>query len=341
MQQQTMSPSSPLSSLTFETGDALVLSGKHVTPDMLLSLHDRLIGTQPEIAAQLSVLEMAGCELDETCAEPLARLVNRLRGLRILNLSANKLGTRGVATLMERLTAPLKILLLSQNEVENGAGRQVVSYLCYSRCELETLDLSYNHLSDNFAFLLARHLPRVSVHTIGLQFNDVTTEGARSLSQALESTETRVHSIDLRMNFIDPAALNPSPLPPSAISFVLKTQEEDKKISNKISKSDIGSDTDTVDSMDYTRADLQKRMVSRLKSIEAQQSEGHNTRPKNTTFTQRILSLREVTRQLRATQLSNRVSDPVPVPIPKDPPKLSATELIEELRRKTGIGTVQ
>ena len=338
MQQQTMDPSSPLSSLTSETGDALVLSRKHVTPDMLLSLHDRLIGTQPEMAAQLSVLEMAGCDLDETCAEPLARLVNRLRGLRILNLSANKLGTRGVAALMERLTAPLKILLLSQNEVEDGAGRQVVSYLCYSRCELETLDLSYNHLSDNFAFLLARHLSRVSVHTIGLQFNDVTTEGARSLSQALESTETRVHSIDLRMNFIDTAALNPSALPPSAISFVPKTKE-DKNISNKISKSDIGSDTDTVDSMDYTRTDLQKRMVSRLKSIEAQQSEGHSTRPKNITFTQRILSLREVTRQLRATQLSNRVSDPVPVP--KDPPKLSATELIEELRRKTGIGTAQ
>ena len=133
------------------------------------------------------------------------------------------------------------------------------------------------------------------------------------------------------MNFVDPSALTPPPPPPSAVSLVPGTGGD--RTVDKAPGSDVGSDTDTVDSMDYTRADLRKRMAARLKSIEAR-PEGPSAR-QSATFTQRILSLREVTRQLRASQLATRA------PAHPDPPKRSAAELLEELKRKTGLGTAQ
>lgn len=265
---------------------------------------------------------MSGCGLDESCADMLAKILGRLRNLKVLDLGHNHLGTAGVSLVIERINAPLKKFILAANGAGDGAGRAIVAYLCYNRNPIDKFDISRNRFGDGFALLLARQLNRIHVRDILLGYNDVTTIGARALQQSLGPNTPHVYSIDLRLNFVDPSALadpTESGVP----------------------------DTDTVDSMDYTRVELHRRMEARLRALEAKgekQREKPRVKAERDTLgiapaanspnaqaaslAKRMEALREATRQLRAAKVAK---------IEAERPMYSAGQLIEELRRKTGI----
>ncbi|KAL4230754.1 hypothetical protein ACF0H5_011129 [Mactra antiquata] len=125
-----------------------------------------------------------------------------------LDISGNRLTDNDglvVATII-KVSPQLRVLAAHHNEFRDLAGKAIGKVLA-SRCGLEELDLSWNHLRQRGAIGMARGLERnKSLEYVNLGWNGFGFEGCVAMSDVLKNN-THIDKLDLSCNRIHPPAL--------------------------------------------------------------------------------------------------------------------------------------
>ncbi|XP_073349791.1 NACHT, LRR and PYD domains-containing protein 3-like [Pagrus major] len=170
-------------------------SGVQVFKDGLKSPH-----------CKLETLRVSGCDLSGQSCEALASVVTlQTSSLRVLDLTNNDLEDSGAKFLSAGLQSPhctLECLRLSHCLLSERSCEALASALSSQPSSLKELDLSNNDLQDSGVKLLSLGLesPQCRLETLRLSGCLVTEEGCCSLASALSSNPSHLRELDLSYN---------------------------------------------------------------------------------------------------------------------------------------------
>jgi hypothetical protein len=139
------------------------------------------------------------CDISERASSELSDMLSRNKRLRLLNLSWNRLRTRGVARLFEGLrdNSTLLELYLAWNGCRGAAAfASMAATIGTPNCSLIKLDLANNRINAAAAVVLANGLGRNdSLHELTLDSNPIGQEGSRAIISAIENATKRNLSV--------------------------------------------------------------------------------------------------------------------------------------------------
>jgi hypothetical protein len=169
----------------------------------------RALIDDPDGALQL--LDMRGNRCAVDGCEGMAEAVRFNRSLAHLDLGVNALGNEGAWELADALDSnnSLEFLGLSGNDID-GAGLEFFITALRKNSRLRTLGLSMNKLGDDGARAIATLITVAGgaqpghdcmLHTLELDSNSITDEGADALGRAM-SENVELKCLNLRSNYI-------------------------------------------------------------------------------------------------------------------------------------------
>jgi hypothetical protein len=139
------------------------------------------------------------CDISENASSELSSMLSRNKKLRCLNLSWNRLRTRGVAQLFEGLrgNSTLMELYLAWNGCRGApAFASIAATIGCVNCSLIKLDLANNGIKSAAAVVLASGVQRNnSLRELILDSNPIGLEGSRATLAAIESASKRNMSV--------------------------------------------------------------------------------------------------------------------------------------------------
>ncbi|XP_073349789.1 NACHT, LRR and PYD domains-containing protein 3-like [Pagrus major] len=155
---------------------------------------------------KLETLRVSSCDLSGKSCEALASVVTlQTSSLRVLDLTNNNLEDSGAKFLSAGLQSPhctLECLRLSHCLLSERSCEALASALSSQPSSLKELDLSNNDLQDSGVKLLSVGLesPQCRLETLRLSGCLVTEEGCCSLASALSSNPSHLRELDLSYN---------------------------------------------------------------------------------------------------------------------------------------------
>ncbi|XP_076608124.1 NACHT, LRR and PYD domains-containing protein 3-like isoform X2 [Chaetodon auriga] len=155
---------------------------------------------------KLETLRLRTCDLSGKSCENLASVLTiQTSNLRVLDLSNNNLEDSGVKLLSVGLKSPhctLETLRLSHCKLSERSCEALASALSSKTSSLKELDLSSNDLQDSGVKLLSAGLetPQCKLETLRLSGCLVTEEGCSSLASALSLNPSHLRELDLSYN---------------------------------------------------------------------------------------------------------------------------------------------
>jgi hypothetical protein len=169
----------------------------------------RALMDDPEGALQL--LDMRGNRCAVDGCEAIAEALRSNRSLAHLDLGVNAVGNEGAWELADALddNDSLEYLGLGGNDID-GAGMEFFTTALRTNSRLRTLGFSMNKLGDDGARAIATMITVVGdaqpghdclLHTLELDSNGITDEGADALGRAM-SENAELKCLNLRSNFI-------------------------------------------------------------------------------------------------------------------------------------------
>lgn len=143
-------------------------------------------------------LKLDGNRIDDKQVKELAKVLPDTQ-IHTLNLRNNNISGNGIRALAKVLSATqISSLNLSTNKIDSDV-QDLIRVL--PGTHIHTLDLEYNDISDKEVKELARVLPKTHIRVLFLDFNKISNEGVIELAEVL--SKTKVHTLNLEGNEID------------------------------------------------------------------------------------------------------------------------------------------
>lgn len=212
----------------------LNLDDLHISTGLL-----KILRTLFENHKEVERVSLSGTDLDDEKTAHVAKFLTAVPGLVSLNLSNNRIGSKGVSKLAETLSTHkhIKVLNLARNEIDDEGFQRLAAVFkhnvdleqvtltrnkitgasgsfteaaqAFSSLEkLSRLSLNRNQLGDEAAFELAKVFQtHPSLVVVKLQNNKIGTAGAAAIFDALKAN-TSVTQVSLSYNLIGNDALS-------------------------------------------------------------------------------------------------------------------------------------
>lgn len=154
----------------------------------------------------LEVIDFSNCLIGDDGAAAISRFLRNRPTLHSLNLSNNRIGEVGVATLAFALvqvySSPIQHLNLKFNRIEDAGLKVLASALVRENIKIETLNVSCCGLEEESAIYLGEVLNRNKILIkLDVSNNNLGEGGGRALEAAIFNSKT-IQYLDMRLTGI-------------------------------------------------------------------------------------------------------------------------------------------
>ena len=149
---------------------------------------------------KFNCVTFTGCHLTAVDCSTLVNVIN-VQQISHLDLAGNNIGTLGRLEIFELLKeSQLSCLTLRQNRLTDEVAKYLADAIKSNNCQLRTLDLTKNKISN----IGAQHLAEAINHlrTLHLSENNISDTGAKYLAEAINNNNCQLRTLDLSANSI-------------------------------------------------------------------------------------------------------------------------------------------
>ena len=163
-----------------------------------------------------NALDFAECNLSPLDCLALVHALKSVEGILYFDLSFNNLQSLGCIEIAKLLPGnehnqgfcELKTLNLEYNDITDEAVKYLSTALTHTNCKLNSLNLTSSNITDEGVKHLSAALTRTNckLNSLNLGSNNITDEAVKHLSAALTHTNCKLNSLNLfRNNITDKA----------------------------------------------------------------------------------------------------------------------------------------